>query len=297
MGFPEPLWSWSAAAIAARVRLRHASAVEVARAALERLDAVNPRIGALTRVLADEALAAAARIDAEVARGHDPGPLAGVPVTVKQNVDQSGCATDNGVVAWRDLVAAEDSPVVANLKAAGAVIIGRTNTPAFSLRWDTDNALHGPTFNPFDRSRVPGGSSGGAAAAVACGVGAIAHGNDLGGSVRYPAYCCGVVGIRPTFGRVPAFNATAPAERPYLTGLMSVQGPLARSVDDLELALAAMARADTRDPWWTPAPLAPSHAVAPRSVRVAVLDSPDDFGGAAIDPAVAGAVRTAADWL
>jgi len=297
MALSDPLWSWNATALAALVKSREASAVEVARAALDRLAAVNPRIRAVTRVNEKEALATAAKLDAEIAGGRDAGPLAGVPITIKQNVDQTGCPTDNGVVGWRDLVAAEDSPVVRNLKRAGAVIVGRTNTPAFSLRWDTDNALHGPTYSPFDRTRVPGGSSGGAAAALACGIGAIAHGNDLGGSVRYPAHCCGLSGIRPTFGRIAAFNATAPTERPYLTGLMSVQGPLARTVDDLELALAAMSGPDARDPWWTAAPLASSREAQPASLRVAVLDTPADFGGAAIDPAASEAVRTAADWL
>ena len=297
MMLSDPLWRWNATTLTALVRSRALSAVEVTRAALDRLAAVNPRVCAVTRVTEKDALDTAAKVDAEIARGRDPGPLAGVPITIKQNVDQTGCATDNGVVAWRELIATDDSPVVRNLKAAGAVILGRTNTPAFSLRWDTDNALHGATYNPFDRARVPGGSSGGASAALASGIGAIAHGNDLGGSVRYPAYCCGLVGLRPTFGRIAAFNPTAPAERPYLTGLMSVQGPLARSVDDLELALAAMSRPDARDPWWTAAPLASSRDVLPASLRVAVLDAPDDFGGAAIDPAVSDAVRTAADWL
>src|SRR5205823_4841830 len=139
--------------------------------------------------------------------------------------------------------------------ALNAVTVGRTNTPAFSLRWHTDNELRGRTFNPWHRAHTPGGSSGGAAAALAAGIAPLAHGNDLGGSIRYPAYCCGVAGIRPTLGRVPAYNQTAAEERPPGTQLMSVQGPLARRVRDVRLGLAAMSARDPRDPWWAPAPL------------------------------------------
>src|SRR5215203_2930111 len=138
---------------------------------------------------------------------------------------QRGLPTSNGVLAFRDVVAVEDSPVVANLRRAGAVIMGRTNTPAFSWRWFTDNALHGRTLNPWDAGVTPGGSSGGASAAVAAGIGAIAHGNDIGGSVRYPAYACGVAGLRPSAGRIPAFNPSAAAERPLSSQVLSAQGP------------------------------------------------------------------------
>ena len=192
-----------------------------------------------------------------------PAPLAGVPVTVKANVDQAGFATTNGVRLQRDLVAQVNSPVVDNLLRAGAVIIGRTNTPAFSLRWFTGNLLHGSTKNPRDPALTPGGSSGGAAAAVATGVGHLAHGTDIGGSIRYPAYACGVHGLRPTLGRVAAYNASSP-ERGIGGQLMAVSGPIGRTMADLRAGLAAMAAPDPRDPWWTPAPLegppAPLHA-------------------------------------
>jgi len=243
---------------------------------LDRLAAVNPALNAVTVLLADQALAAADRADAAVRRGEALGPLHGVPVTIKENVDQEGAATANGVPAFKDLMAATDSPPVANWKRAGAVIIGRTNTPAFSLRWDTDNELRGRTFNPWSRRHTPGGSSGGAAAALAVGIAPLAHGNDLGGSIRYPAYCCGVAGIRPTLGRVPSYNQTAADERPPGTQLMSVQGPLARRVRDVRLGLAAMSARDPRDPWWAPAPLLGEPAARP--VRIALT----------IDPAKAG---------
>ena len=191
------------------------------------------------------------------------GPLHGVPVTTKVNVDQRGHATTNGVVEFRNVIATEDSPVVANFRKAGAVLVGRTNTPAFSHRWFSDNDLHGATHNPWSKALTPGGSSGGAASAVAAGMGAIAHGNDFGGSIRYPAYACGVLGLRPTPGRIPAFNPSATSDRPITAQLMSVQGPLARSVADVRLALSAMAQGDVRDATWMPVPLDRARTAAP----------------------------------
>ena len=164
-----------------------------------------------------------------------------------------GFATTNGLRQQRDLIAAEDNPVVANLRRAGAVIIGRTNTPAFSLRWFCRNGLHGQTLNPWDAALTPGGSSGGAAAATAVGIGAMGHGTDIGGSIRYPAYACGIHGIRPTLGRVPAVNLSGP-DRHIGAQLMAVSGPHARTIGDLELSLKAMAEGDVADPWWTPVP-------------------------------------------
>jgi amidase len=199
------------------------------------MEAVNPRLNAVVQPLPDEALAAAAATDAALARCEDAGLLAGVPVTVKVNVDKAGCATTNGLRIQANHVAEVDNPVVANLKRAGATILGRTNTPAFSVRWFTSNALHGATLNPHDRGLTPGGSSGGAASATAAGIGAIGHGTDIGGSVRYPAYACGIHGLRPTLGRIPAWNASLP-ERDIGGQLMAVSGPLARSIPDLRLA-------------------------------------------------------------
>ena len=178
-----------------------------------------------------------------------------MPVTIKINVDYAGRATTNGVVAFKDRIAQADSPPVANWRRAGAIIIGRTNVPPFSARFFTDNALYGRTLNPWDAGRTPGGSSGGAAAAVATGIGALAHGNDRAGSIRYPAYACGVVGLRPTLGRVPTYEPSAPDEPSITTQLTHVQGPLARSVRDLRLGLVTMAARDPRDPWWVPVPV------------------------------------------
>jgi amidase len=282
------LWRKSATEIAKLVRGREVSASEVVRDALARLDAVNPALNAVVQTMPEPALAAARAVDEALAKNGHVGPLAGVPVTVKVNVDQEGFATTNGLRLKKDLIAREDSPVVANLKKAGAIVVGRTNTPAFSLRWFTRNSLHGATKNPRDPGRTPGGSSGGAAAAVASGIGAIAHGTDIGGSIRYPAYACGIHGIRPTLGRVPAVNFTGP-DRHIGAQLMAVSGPLARTVEDLELALAAMSAPDIRDPWWTP-------VAEPRDwpKRAALCVAPE---GMTVAPEVESALRDAARQL
>jgi len=286
------LWRWDAVDLAAAIRARKVSSVEATRAVLDRLAAVNPKVNAVVRLTADEALDAAKAADEAVRRGGPLGALHGVPVTIKENIDQVGHPTINGVVAFKGLVATEDSPPVANWRKAGAVIVGRTNTPAFSLRWHTDNDVHGPSLNPWCKGRTSGGSSGGASAALAVGIAPLAHGNDYGGSIRYPAYTCGLAGIRPTQGRVPAFNATAAAERGASAQLMAVNGPLARKVRDVRLGLAAMAGGDARDPIWVPAPLeGPAPA---RPIRVALCPSPK---GMFTHPAVAEAVRKAGKAL
>ncbi len=209
----QDLWRLSAADLASLIRSKKVSAKEAATAALARLDAVNPKINAVVDHKPAEVLAQASAIDAAIGRGEDPGPLAGVPVTVKVNIDQEGFATTNGLKLQRDAIAKSNNPVIDNLRKSGAVILGRTNCPAFSYRWFTTNLIHGDTKNPRDPSITPGGSSGGAGVAVAAGIGHIAHGTDIAGSIRYPAYACGVHGLRPTMGRIAAFNAALP-ERP-----------------------------------------------------------------------------------
>jgi amidase len=250
----QDLWRLSAAEIASLIKTKKISAKEAATAGLSRLDAVNPRINAVVDHRPEDVLAQAAAVDAAIARGEDPGPLGGVPVTVKVNIDQQGYATTNGLKLQRDAVAKSNSPVIDNLRKSGAVILGRTNCPAFSYRWFTSNLIHGDTRNPRDPSITPGGSSGGAGAAVAAGIGHIAHGTDIAGSIRYPAYACGVHGLRPTMGRIAAFNAALP-ERPIGPQISAVSGPLARTIGDIRIALAAMSARDYRDPWWVPAPL------------------------------------------
>ena len=184
----EELWRWDAVDLARAIRLGQVSSRDAVASCLKRLDAVNGAINAVTVVLAAPALAQADEADRALQRGGAVGPLHGLPVTIKENVDHEGTATTNGVVGFKDMVAQTDSPAVANWKRAGAIVIGRTNTPAFSLRWHTDNELRGATLNPWDKTRTPGGSSGGAAASLAVGITPLAHGTDYGGSIRYPAY-------------------------------------------------------------------------------------------------------------
>ena len=250
----QDLWRLSAAGLASLIKSRKISAKEAAAAALARLDAVNPAINAVVDHRPEDVLKQAAAVDAAIARGEDLGPLAGVPVTVKVNIDQQGFATTNGLKLQRDAIATSNSPVIDHLKKSGAVILGRTNCPAFSYRWFTTNLIHGDTKNPRDPGLTPGGSSGGAGAAVAAGIGHIAHGTDIAGSIRYPAYACGVHGLRPTMGRIAAFNPGLP-ERTIGPQISAVSGPLARTIGDLRIALAAMSGKDFRDPWWVPAPL------------------------------------------
>ncbi|MEO1719936.1 MAG: amidase, partial [Pseudomonadota bacterium] len=182
------------------------------------------------------------------------GPLHGVPITIKENVDQAGHATPNGVIAYKDVMASEDAPLVRNLKSAGAVVIGRTNTPEFSFRATTVNELHGRTKSPWNDWVSSGGSSGGASSAVMAGMCALAHGNDIGGSLRYPAAAVGGATVKPGLGRVPAFNPSAPAERGLLAQLMSVQGIIARTVADVRLGTKVIIGHDARDPWHVPMP-------------------------------------------
>ena len=291
----QDLWRLGACELAELIRQGRVSARDATTSVLARIAEVNPRINALPEVMAEQALATADACDrmlsAGSSAGFTPGPLQGVPVTVKVNVDTAGHATTDGIVAAKDNIAKTDSPLVAHLRAAGAVIVGRNNSPAFSLRWFTDNDLHGRTLNPFDPKVTPGGSSGGAAAAVATGMGPIAHGNDYGGSIRYPAWACGVVGLRTTVGRVPSYKTSAPNRVPT-NQMMSVQGPLTRSIADARLALRVMAQTSPLDPQWVPAPL--EYADSGRPLKVAVFKRHAAFDA---EPTVVAAIEQAAAWL
>ena len=288
-----PLWQWSAAGLAAAIRAKEVSSLDVIRAHLDRIAVVNGKVNAVTVILEEEALRAAKEADGRIAAGDDVGPLHGVPITVKENIDVAGSATTHGVVDLKDSMPEADAPVVAHLKAAGAIPIGRTNLPDFGLRWHTDIDLRGATLNPWDPSRTPGGSSGGEGAAIATGMSPLGVGNDMGGSIRYPAQCCGITGIRPSLGRISRIaTAIFPTPPSFYTQVASVNGPMARHVADLRLALDVMSRPDPLDPWWTPAPRPGSPM--PGSVRVAMTTDPAGIG---CDPAVAEGVRKAAAIL
>ncbi len=272
---PSEFWKWDAADLAAGIRARAISSREAVTACLDRIDAVNPKLNAVVLTLRESALAAADKADRAVKHGDELGVLHGVPVTTKLNADQQGVPNSSGVVAYKDRIASGDNSAIANLRKAGAVIIGRTNTPPFCLRWMTENDLHGRTLNPWSAQHVPGGSTGGGAAAVAAGMGPLTQGSDNGGSIRYPAFCTGIAGLRPSLGRVPSYNPSQ-GERLLSSQLIAVSGPMARRVRDLRIGLEAMAQRDVRDPFWTPAPLAGPPLKRP--IQVAVCGNPTGEG-------------------
>jgi amidase len=217
------LWRQGAGELAAAIRDRRASSREVVEAHLGRIEAVNPRVNAVTKVLAEEALRAADDADRRLAAGDEVGPLHGVPVTVKENIDLAGHPTTQGVAALAGAVPAMDAPHIAHLRAAGAIPLARTNLPDFALRWHTDNAVYGATRNPWDASRTAGGSSGGEGVALATGMTALGIGNDLGGSLRWPAQCSGICSLKPTLGRIPNASSIEPVDSPISLQLMSVR--------------------------------------------------------------------------
>jgi amidase len=244
-------------------------------------------------VLEAEALAAADDADRAVRRGGRLGPLHGVPITTKINTDLAGHPTTNGVVAFKDMKSTADSAVVRNLRDSGAVIIGRTNVPAFSFRWFTDNDLHGRTLNPWNPRLTPGGSSGGAGAAVAVGIGALAQGTDIAGSSRYPGYACGVAGLRTSLGAVAVYNPTsADTPRPITNQLMGVNGLLARRVADLRLGLPVLAARDVRDSWWQPTPPPPKARVRTAAIMTSLNGYTADAG---VSSALARAAKALTD--
>jgi amidase len=288
----DDLWQLSACDLAEGIQAKRFSCREAMQSVVARIDAANPDLNAIVLDLTQDALAEAKRADEDLAAGRVRGPLHGVPVTIKENVDQTGQPTPNGIPAFRNLIAQDDAPIVRHLKRAGAIIVGRTNTPELSMRLTTDNPLRGRTVNPWHRDASPGGSSGGAGAAAAAGFGPIHHGNDIGGSLRYPAFCCGVATVKPTPGRIPAWNPSATTERAMLAQLMSVQGAIAREVRDVRLATEVMAQRDARDPWWVPAPFVGERIAPP--LRVAVTRNPHDCP---IHPEIDRAIAQAAAWL
>jgi len=288
----DPIWRMGVVELADAIRAGELSCHEVVRAHLERLTSINPRINAVTRCLETEALSAAAAADAAARDAGPRGAMRGVPITLKENIDLVGSPTTQGSPVLRQAMPTRDAPLVERLKQAGAIPIARTNLPDFGLRWHTDSALYGPTLNPWDEGRTPGGSSGGDAAAVATGMAPAGIGNDYGGSLRYPAQCCGVMALRPTPGRIPQASTTAPGERPIGVQLIAVQGPVARRVNDLRLLFDVMRGADPRDPWSIPDSTSGEGVVRPRRVAMVV-----DPGGEGIDPGIAAAVRRAGEVL
>ncbi len=286
------LWQRTATELATMIAGGETSSREVVEAHLARIDAVNEQLNAVVHRLDDEALEAADAADAAVAAGDVIGPLHGVPITVKENIDLAGSATTQGVVAFAEAIPPIDAPVTERMKAAGAIPIGRTNLPDFGLRIHTDSSLRGLTRNPHHHDRTAGGSSGGEASAIASGMSPLGLGNDIGGSLRNPAHCCGIASIKPSVGVVPSATVIPPEDPTLAFQQMAVQGPMARGVASVRAGFEVLAGPHRRDPVSLPVTL--TGLADGERLRVAVLADPP---GGETHPEIAAAVRSAADAL
>jgi amidase len=277
--------------MAEAVRARRITSAELVDACLRRIDAVNPKINAVVR-LAPNARREADAADADIRAGRSRGPLHGVPFTIKDSLDTAGLVTTAGSVGWASRVPGRDATVVARLKAAGGILLGKTNTPEFTWSDETDNDVFGRTNNPYDLARTPGGSSGGAGAIVAAAGSPLDIGSDTGDSIRQPAHVCGIAGLKPTSGRVPR-TGHSPSYGGVLESLTQL-GPMARRVDDLALVLPIIAGPDGEDPHVHPVPLRDPADVDIASLRVVTFT---DNGVRQPTPETAAAVRAAADAI
>jgi amidase len=261
----EALHDRSATWLAEAIRSSRISSLDIVDACLGRIEAVNPALNAVVR-LAGDARERARQADRELAEGTVRGPLHGVPFTIKDSLDTADVVTTAGTVGWRDRVPTRDATVVARLKDAGGILLGKTNTPEFTWSDETDNDVYGRTSNPYDLARTPGGSSGGPAAIIAAGGSPFDIGSDTGDSIRQPAHVCGIAGLKPTSGRVPRTG-----HWPGYAGLFesfTQLGPMARRVEDLELLLPIIAGPDGEDPHVPPVPLRDPSAVSTAGLRV-----------------------------
>jgi amidase len=282
----------SATSIARAIREKELSSEEVVRAYVARIEEVNPKLNAIVQPLGDRALEQARQMDSSLARGELKGPLHGVPITIKDAFEMAGIVSAGGTKGRAAFVPQADATAVTRLKAAGAVILGKTNVPEVSLAYESDNLVYGQTKNPYDVSRTPGGSSGGEAAAIAAGMSSLGLGSDTGGSIRLPAHFCGIAGIKPTSGRTPRTGHFPPMGG-AVDPLFQI-GPLARFVDDLTLALPIICGPDWRDPTVAPVPLGDPAAVDIHRLRVAFHT---DNGILAASPEIAATVGEAAKAL
>ncbi len=270
----------SASWIAEAIRRRELGCLEVTDACLQRIDQVNPSLNAIVQLVPERARAEAAQCDAEAARGQLRGPLHGVPMTIKDSLDTAGIVSTGGTLGRRDYLPDADAPVVARLRAAGGVLLGKSNTPELTLSAETSNEIYGRTNHPWDIERSPGGSSGGSAAIIAAGGAALEIGSDTGGSIREPAHLCGITGLKPTAGRTPRSGHIVPWGGGALDGL-TVLGPMARRVEDLALALPLICGPDGEDPSVVPVPVPDPAALDARDLRIAWYC---DNGVGSVDP-------------
>ena len=283
---------WTAGQMAGAIREGRASSEEIVGACLARIDEVNPDLNAVVLLRRDAALSEARKADAALAAGRQPGALHGVPITIKDAYEIAGVVSTGGTLGRRDFVPTEDATVVARLRGAGAIVLGKTNLPEISMGFESSNLVYGRAKNPFDLSRTPGGSTGGEAAIIAAGGSPMGMGSDAGGSIRWPSHCCGIAGLKPTTGRVPRTGHWPPFAGVF--SLVTQPGPMARSVDDLALALRIIAGPDGRDPTTVPVALGDPDAVRLDGLRAAFHD---DNGVATPTPELRDAARRAAAAL
>ena len=283
----------SAKSMAQAVRDKEVSAVELVEAHLGRIEEVNSALNAVVQLAAERARAEAVEADAALARGESKGALHGVPFTLKDSIDTEGIITTGGTLGRKDFVPDADATVTARLRAAGGILLGKTNTPELTYAGETDNLVYGRTNNPFDLSRAPGGSSGGAGAIVCCGGAAFDIGSDTGGSVRGPAHYCGITGIKPNSGRVPRTGHIVPHSFGAVDSLTQ-NGPMARYVEDLALILSIISGPDWDDPHIVPMPLGNPADVDISGLRVAFYT---DNGLRVPTDEIVAAVRSAANAL
>jgi Asp-tRNA(Asn)/Glu-tRNA(Gln) amidotransferase A subunit family amidase len=280
------------AEIAAGIREKRVSPVEVVDAHLERAAALQPKLNAFVHLDAEGARTQARAAEAALMRGEEVGPLHGVPVTIKSCIDVAGWPAPAGSLLRKDYVAQQDAPLVSRLRAAGAIVLGNTNTPEYLMAYETDNSLSGKTSNPWDLARSAGGSSGGEAAAIASGCSAGGVGSDGGGSIRVPAHFCGICGLKPTPGRIPATGHFPGGGGAF--GWIGVVGPMARTVSDVRALFEVMAGPDAGDALSAPVPVRAVKEKDARRLRVGILES-DALGKAT--PETTAAVERAAGLL
>jgi len=282
----------SASAMADQIRRRKVSPVELVDAHIDRISRLNPRLNAFVQVDIDGARAAALAAEKAVTRGHSLGRLHGVPISIKSSIAVAGMLHESGTRLRAGVVAQQDAVLVARLRAAGAIILGVTNTPEYLMAWETDNLLHGRTNNPWDLDRTSGGSSGGESAAIAAGCSAAGVGSDGGGSIREPAHFTGICGLKPTPGRIPTTGHFPSSAGPF--ALLGAVGPMARAIADLQLMFETMAGPDDGDPCSAPVPLRKISAAEFKPVRIGYFE---DDGRTPVTPETRQAVRAAAAAL
>ncbi len=266
----------SLTSIVAAIRAGEVSSTEVVDAHLARITEVNPSLNAVVQLCEERARAEAKAADAAIARGDQLGPLHGVPITLKDSHDTEGVVTTGGTLGRRGYLPDADSTVAARLRAAGAILLGKTNTPELTLSGETDNLVYGRANNPWNPERTPGGSSGGAAAIIAAGGSPLDMGSDTGGSIRLPAHFSGIAGLKPTAGRVPRTGHIVPWGMGALDAWTTI-GPMARYVEDLALTLPIISGPDGIDPAIAPVPLRDPVDVELRSLRLAYYTEVDGF--------------------